>query len=292
MKKILFKGVGTALYTPITDGKIDFKAYELLIDEQISAGVSALIFLGTTGESATIDDDERKEIVKFAVDYVSKRVPVIIGCGSNSTAKARKFTEQAKEYNADGALCVTPYYNKCTQYGLIKHYEEINKSSIPIIIYNVPSRTGLNALPETENDIADIEYVCGIKEANSDKRHIKKLFNLVNGKVAIYSGNDSLNTFFYARKGIGTISVASNIIPDKIVEQFNDFTTFYDRHNFKNYKTINELTDALFVEVNPIPLKAMLEILGKDGTELRLPLTRATDDHYEYFIKLLHKLEL
>ncbi len=289
MEKFLFKGAATALYTPLTNGKINFKAYERIIDEQIAADIQALVFMGTTGEGSTIEEKERTEIIKFAVKYVNKRIPVIIGCGSNSTYKARKFVEQAKKLGADGALCVTPYYNKCTQTGLIKHYEEIAKAKLPIIAYNVPSRTGFNATPETLSGVADIDYIVGIKEANIDKKHIADLFEITNDKIAIYSGNDFLNEYFYSLNSMGTISVLSNIIPCKIVEQFLNFGKFYEN---KNTETIKELCTAIQREINPIPIKAMLEILGKEGTELRLPLTKATDSDYEYFKSLLHKLKI
>ncbi|MBO4323573.1 MAG: 4-hydroxy-tetrahydrodipicolinate synthase [Clostridia bacterium] len=291
MHKKVFEGVATALYTPITDDKIDFNAFSDIIDEQIKAGINALVFLGTTGEAATISDEERKRIVDFAVEKVKKRVPVIIGCGSNCTKKAREYTEYAALKGADGVLCVTPYYNKCTQAGLIKHYEEIAKAEIPIIAYNVPSRTGFNALPETVKDLADIDYVCGIKEANPDENHIKNLFCLVKDKIAIYSGNDSQNLLYYSYGASGCISVASNVIPSKIVDIFLNFKTNYDWHNNFDDANLKEFYKALFIKVNPIPLKAMVEISGKKGFELRLPLTKAEASDYEYFKEVLRKLK-
>ncbi len=291
MRKKVFKGIATALYTPITDDKIDYKAFSVLVDEQIKSGVSALVFLGTTGESATISSDERKDIIRFAVEKTNKRVPVIIGCGSNCTKVAREQTETAKELGADAALCVTPYYNKCTQYGLYRHYEEIAKSDFPMIIYNVPSRTGFNALPQTVKDVAEIECVCGLKEANSDKTHIEKIFALLKDSFPVYSGNDNLNEFFYSLGASGAISVASNIIPTKIVDIFNNFKTNYDTHDFCE-EALYEFYDALFIKVNPIPVKAMAEILGRRGGDLRLPLTKADKDDMEYLKTVLRKLDV
>ena len=269
MNKKVFEGVATALYTPITDDKINFKAFSKLVDEQISAGICALVFLGTTGEAATISDDERKDIVSFAVEKTGGKVPVIIGCGSNCTKKAREYAEYAAKMGADAVLAVTPYYNKCTQFGLIKHYEEISKAEIPIIVYNVPSRTGLNALPETVKDLADIPFISGIKEANPDVNHINNLFSAVKSKMAIYSGNDAQNALYYTLGGSGAISVASNIIPSKIVDIFFDFKRNYDRHKDVDLQ-LKELYEALFIKVNPIPVKAMAEILGKEESLRRI----------------------
>lgn len=290
MKRI-FEGIATALYTPMTDDKIDFKAYEELVESQINAKINALVFLGTTGEGATISDEERKEIVRFAVEKVNGRVPVIIGCGSNCTKKAREFAEYAKKEGAKATLIVTPYYNKCTQNGLIKHYEEIAKAEIPIIVYNVPSRTGFNALPETVKDLADIDFVFGVKEANPDENHIKNLFSKVDKKIAVYSGNDSQNSFYYALGGSGAVSVASNIIPEVLLEEFWNFKSNYDCHKI-NFEALKELNKALFIKVNPIPVKAMAMLLGRKGYDLRLPLTPADDKDLEYFAEVLRKLNL
>ncbi|MBQ7642403.1 MAG: 4-hydroxy-tetrahydrodipicolinate synthase [Clostridia bacterium] len=287
MQKTIFKGVGTALYTPVTGGKIDYGVFEKRVEFQIENGIDALVFLGTTGESATINDDERSEIIRFSVNLVNKRVPVIIGCGSNSTEKAVNFVKEARSAGADAALCVTPYYNKCTQTGLIRHYEEIDKCGFPFIVYNVPSRTGFNAFPETVKEIANFENCVGLKEANADEGHIQKVFDALTGKSDIYCGNDDLNGLFYSLGASGTISVASNIIPLKIKHIFSDFKMFSEMENTENFRTFIE---SLHCEVNPIPLKAMVGILNMGGDELRLPLTKSDEKHCEYYRKVLADL--
>ena len=212
-KHVIFKGASTALITPMKNNRIDFENFERLIEFQISNGISSLVFLGTTGESPTIDDDERTEIIKFAVSTVKKRVPVIIGTGSNSTEKAKKHTAEAYALGADAALVVTPYYNKTTQKGLISHYEKIASCDIPIILYNVPSRTGIGIEANTYNELSKTQNICAVKEANADMAKFIDTLALSGDLFSFYSGNDNLTVPMMSMGAQGVISVASNIIP-------------------------------------------------------------------------------
>ena len=283
MKKI-FSGLATALYTPFTNNKIDYPVLSEMIDEQIDAGVDAIVLLGTTGESPTITEIERKQVIKYAVSAVRKRIPLIIGCGTNDTAKTVRHVKQAKDLGADCALCVTPYYNKPTQDGIIKHYEKISVCDFPILLYNVPSRTGVNTEVETIIEISKFENICGIKEASKDLIHIENLFEKLKGKLPIYCGNDDLIGLFLECGASGAISVTSNIIPYKFKEYITNFKNYYD------IDFLEKINSFLSLETNPIIIKTMAEILGKKGTELRLPLTKATIGSYK-IIKEFFKAE-
>lgn len=282
MKKIIFKGVGTAIVTPFKNQIFDERAFCNLIEEQILNGVDAIIVLGTTGEPSTLYDSEREVIIKTAIKAVKGRVKVIVGCGANSTDKAIKYYNQAENLNADGALIVSPYYNKATQNGIYEHYKHISRSgNLPIIVYNVPSRTGLNILPETYVKLAKLENVCGIKEASGNINQILQIFKLVKDKLAIYSGEDSLNALFSFLGADGYISVASNICPKLIKKIYilgkENQNQLANNLQFKLLPFIN----SLFLEVNPIPVKAGLGFLGKVKNELRLPLTKMTSGNFE-----------
>ena len=288
MKEPLFKNTATALYTPFTDGKINFDAFFDLVETQISAGISALVFLGTTGESPTITETEREEIIRFAVETVKKRVPVIVGCGSNCTEKAVELAKKAKSAGADAALVVTPYYNKCNERGLIAHYERISEEGgLPVILYNVPKRTGVNLTPEVAEKLAKIKNVVGLKEADDDKKHYISSMEKLEGKIAVYCGSDGEVFDFLEAGASGSVSVASNVIPAKFSEIF---------FNFKNYsetekKRFRLLFDALFCDVNPIPLKTFVRLSGKEGYELRLPLCDTDAKKKEYISEVLYKLK-
>jgi len=291
MKNVIFKGVGTALITPFNKSGIDFVCLEKMVERQIESKVDAIIVLGTTGEPATIEFEEREKIIDFVVRIVNKRVKVVVGCGANSTAKAISFYKQAQRLGADGALIVSPYYNKCTQNGLYLHYKEISESgNLPIIIYNVPSRTGVNILPETAVKICKLENVVGIKEASGNISQIVKLFNLCGDKVAIYSGEDSLNAVFMSLGASGYISVASNVIP-KLVKKT------YNLAKEKEFEKMNKLQgklllliDNLFSEVNPIPIKATMWYIGYCENILRMPLTKMSKDNFEKLKKEINKV--
>lgn len=296
MKKSIFKGVATALYTPFTDGKPDLSAFSELIEWQISQKIDAIVVLGTTGESPTINDSERTEIIKTAVKQVRNRIPVIVGCGSNCTARFIELTTRAKALGADAALAVTPYYNKCNDDGLFRHYEAADKAcGFPTIVYNVPSRTGFNIKPEVYAKLAQLDSVVGIKEACTDLIQIENDFVAAGDILPIYCGSDEMNFEFFKRGASGTISVLSNIIPLKIHDYFYDFERNYKvAKNRKDY-IFEKLSKLLFTDVNPIPLKALARKYNKKGCELRLPLTDLCESKkrklYEEFDKLLKEID-
>lgn len=266
----MFSGVCTALVTPfLANKKIDYCALKILIEKQIEANVSAILVAGTTGEGSTIEDDEFEQLVSFSKRQIANRCKLVVSTGCNSTQKTIKKTKLAQKLGADICLIITPYYNKCTQAGLIKHYEKISKQTdIPFIVYNVPSRTGVNIEPSTAKKLCNIKNMCGIKEANSNINHITKLFNEVGGKTNIYCGNDNLSHIFYCLGASGTISVVSNVYPKQVVQSFKSFEdSLYFSQKFYT------ICEKLFVEVNPIPVKYALYCLGYIKNNLRLPLT-------------------
>lgn len=283
MKEVIFTGIATALYTPITNGEIDYEEFERLIEFQLRSDIAALVFLGTTGEAATISDEERKSIIGFAVKRVKGRVPVIIGCGSNSTKRAAELTLQAKSLGADCSLSVTPYYNKCSQDGLIAHYFEIEKqSAFPQIVYNVPSRTGVDVSPETYGRLSELYSVVGIKEANKSPEKLVETFSALNDNIPVYSGADEANRTFYSLGAKGAISVLSNVIPSIISDEYYNFKFFSEKNSGADNPVISELSKLVFSEVNPIPLKGLIKKIRKRGYELRLPLTEQNEKTQEY----------
>lgn len=286
MKKTIFEGVATALYTPFNpiNKSVDYGAFSRLINRQLSANVNALVVLGTTGEAATITEEERREIIKFCVKEVNGRIPLIVGSGSNCTATAVKFSREAEESGADGLLVVTPYYNKCNDEGLYEHYSVIAKStSLPIIVYNVPSRTGFNVKPVVYGKLAEIDNVVAIKEANCSNEQLCGAFDNVKDILAVYCGSDDKLIDVLRRGGKGTISVASNIIPSKIVDYIGDFENYYEIGFY------NEIVNVLQSDVNPIPLKYMVKLLFNEGYGLRLPLTEAKNEVKETILKIYQK---
>lgn len=295
MKQVIFKGAATALYTPITNDEIDYKAFGELIERQIDGKIDALAVLGTTGEAATITPKERNEIIKFSVKAVNKRVPLIVGTGSNCTKTFISRTQEAKELGADCALAVTPYYNKCNAEGLFAHFSAADKScSFPVIVYNVPSRTGMNVSPETYAKLSLIPSVVGIKEADTDVKRIGKVFKFCKDKLPVYCGSDEMTDVFCALGASGTISVLSNIIPFKIHDYILNFEDYYE-HDENIAAIYKELSELLFIDINPIPLKTLVKHYFKCGYDLRLPLTELSEDKAEYllnkFSKLLKKTE-
>lgn len=291
MKEIIFTGIATALYTPITNGEIDYEEFERLIEFQLRSDIAALVFLGTTGEAATISDEERKSIIGFAVKRVKGRVPVIIGCGSNSTKRAAELTLQAKFLGADCSLSVTPYYNKCSQDGLIAHYFEIEKqSAFPQIVYNVPSRTGVDVSPETYGRLSELYSVVGIKEANQSPEKLVGTFSALNDNIPVYSGADEANRTFYSIGAKGAISVLSNIIPSIISDEYYNFKFFSDKNAKADNIVISKISKLVFSEVNPIPLKGLIKKLRKRGYELRLPLTEQNEKTQEYIYSEFNRI--
>ncbi len=286
-KKIIFSGCGTAIVTPFDNdnNKINYFEYQKLIEFQIANNCDAIIVCGTTGESATLSMDEKKELIEFTVSIVKHRVPVIAGTGSNNTKTAIELTKFAENVNCDGVLVVTPYYNKTTQNGLIEHYSAIARAtSLPIILYNVPSRTGLNIEPETCLELSKIENIVAIKEASGNLSQIAKIAALCNDSLNIYSGNDDQILPILSIGGIGVISVLANIYPNyvhNITESF--FSNDLERARYLQLKAIN-LIDKLFSEVNPIPVKEALNILDFKVGPTRLPLVQMSDGKREELI--------
>ena len=276
----MFKGLGTALITPFEeDGRIDYASLEKLICAQLDAGVNALVICGTTGEPPAMTDTERSDVIRFAVRTVAGRIPVIAGTGSNCTASAAANSRRAEELGADGVLVVTPYYNKCTQDGLFLHYRTVAEStSLPVIAYNVPGRTGVNLLPSTAARLTEIPNLAGIKEASGNITQVINTAKAIEGSnISLFSGDDPAALPIFAVGGVGLISVASNAVPAKIKELTDtclagDYATA--RKLQYRYQRFFEL---MFAEVNPIPIKAACALLGLCKPYMRLPLTQATD---------------
>ena len=274
MKKRVFTGVGTALITPFTEqGDVDYDSFGPLIDWQIEEGVDALIIAGTSGEGSTLSDQEHKDVVKFAIKRVDGRVPVIAGTGSNDTAYGLQLTKACCEYGADGVLVVTPYYNKATQDGLVKlYYEYADAATAPVILYNVPSRTGVNITPETYVRLAEHENIVAVKEASGNIAQITDLMSRVNGNLDLYSGNDDQIVPLLSVGGIGVISVLSNLLP----RQTHDMVMAYLNGDTKKAAEMQlhyfDLVRSLFCEVNPIPVKAAMSYMGFCANSVRSPL--------------------
>lgn len=273
MKKNIFIGCGTALVTPFTEDGVDFDTLKKLIDFQLSQDIDALIILGTTGESSTMTLEEKKQVVKFAIDNVHKQIPVIVGAGGNNTKDVIEFSKYAEEVGADGLLLVTPYYNKTTQNGLIMHYTTIAKNtSLPIILYNVPSRTGLNIEPKTCLELSKVPNIVAIKEASGNISQIAKIASLCGDNLHIYSGNDDQTLPILSLGGIGVVSVLSNIAPKFVHNMVFDYLSGnYTLAKDSQVKAIS-LIDSLFSETNPIPVKSALSMMGYDSMRVRLPL--------------------
>lgn len=284
---MIFRGTATALITPFTkDDKVDVKALCEIVERQIASGVDALVALGTTGEPATLSEEEKKQVVEVCIKQTRGRVPVIVGAGSNSTRHAIETCRMAKNLGADGLLVVTPYYNKCTQEGLVEHYGAIaDSTSLPIICYNVSSRTGVNMLPETFARIATRKNVVGIKEASGNMEQIEKCLALCPDKVI--SGDDALTLPIMAMGGLGVISVASNVCP-KYVSDMTHYALDGEWERARKMQlALLPLISALFCEVNPIPIKKAMEIKGYCTSKLRLPLTSLTQSNAEKLAKIL-----
>ena len=293
MKKSIFEGSAVAIATPFKNNKVNLQELKRLIEFQINNSTDAIVVCGTTGESSTMSEDEILETIKFTVDTVNGRVPVIAGTGSNCTNTAIRRTKFAEKVGADAVLIVTPYYNKTSQKGLIEHYKDIaNSTNIPIILYNVPSRTGVNINPETVYKLSKEKNIVGIKEASGNISQIATISSLVNDDFAIYSGNDDQIVPILSLGGKGVISVLANIFPQEthdIVESYlcNDVVKAKDLQ----LKYLN-LIHLLFSDVNPIPVKDALSTLGFDYQELRKPLINISEEKHiaiEHEIKKLQK---
>ena len=293
MKTPLFVGCGTAISTPFTENGVNYDEYKKLVEFQISEGIDAIIVCGTTGESATMTEDERKSLIKFTVQTVNSRVPVIAGTGSNNTASAIEMSKYAESVGADGLLIVTPYYNKATQDGLVAHYEAIAKNvNIPIIVYSVPSRTGVNILPETCLKLSKIPNILAIKEASGNLSQIASIANLCKDELIIYSGNDDQTLPILSLGGYGVISVLSNIAPKQTSKMVHNFIDGNIKEARKFQLDSIPLINALFSEVNPIPVKEALNIMGYNFGVPRLPLTKLTEKNREKLINEMKKMNL
>ena len=280
MKKTVFEGVATAIITPLTADGVDYEAFGRLIDWQIDCGVNAIVAAGTTGEGSTLTDEEHRAVLKFCVERVAGRVPVIAGTGSNDTAYAIDLTKYACEIGADAMLLVTPYYNKATQNGLITSFSAIaDASTKPCILYNVPSRTGCNLLPATVAALADHPNIVGIKEASGNISQIAQTAALCKGKLDLYSGNDDQIVPILALGGKGVISVLSNPLPRETVAMCDLFRKGKVKESADLQLKLLPLIDALFMEVNPIPVKAAMAAMGFGENYLRLPLTPMEPAH-------------
>ena len=293
MKPIIFKGCGTALATPFDEQGINFKVFGEMIENQIENGIDALIVCGTTGESSTMTEKERKDAIKFAIDVAKKRVPVIAGTGSNNTAQAMAMSKYAEEVGADGCLVVTPYYNKTTQGGLIAHYSAVASSTkLPIILYSVPSRTGVNILPETCLELSKIPNIVAIKEASGNISQIAKIAELCGDNLHIYSGNDDQVVPIMSLGGLGVISVLSNVAPKYTHDMCQNFFDGKLDEALKMQLNALSLINALFCEVNPIPVKYALNLMGYDFGKPRLPLVELSDKNKVVLENEMKKMRL
>lgn len=279
MENSLFHGVATAIVTPFKNGRVDFESFEKLIERQIAGKIAALVFLGTTGEPCALSCYEYEKILRFAVETVNKRVPVIAGAGSNSTATAVKKAVVSEKSGADGLLVVTPYYNKCSDSGLTAHYEAVKKAAnLPVIAYNVPSRTGYNLTPALALKLYKSGFIAGIKEASGDKKQIRETIETFKNRIPVYSGNDDKNLFFYERGASGAISVTSNVFPEAAVNVYNEVSAGNSKKAKAVQSKLKRINSALFSSVNPIPVKYALSTLSLCENELRLPLTPLSED--------------
>ena len=293
MKNTVFKGAATAIITPFKDNKIDYERFAKLIDWQIAEGIDAIVVCGTTGEASTLTDEEHRDAIKFAVDHVAGRVPVIAGTGSNDTDYAIDLTRYACEAGADAILLVTPYYNKATQKGLIASFTAVaDISTKPIILYNVPSRTGCNILPKTAAILAEHPNIVAIKEASGNISQIAELAALTRGKLDIYSGNDDQIVPVLSLGGIGVISVLSNLMPKATSRMCHDFFEGKTQQSLDAQLELLPLVNALFCEVNPIPVKAAMAAMGYSENSLRLPLTKMEEDNEKVLLSLMREQNL
>ncbi len=286
----IFKGSGVALATPMKDNfEVNYDKLEELVNFHIDNGTDAIIICGTTGESATLSMEEHRATIKACVEFAKGRIPVVAGTGSNNTKTAIQHTREAEEDGADGLLIVTPYYNKATQTGLIKHYSMIaDETKLPIILYNVPSRTGTNIAPETAAElIRTKENIVGLKEATGNMAQAIKTVNLCDGNIDLYSGEDGLVVPLMSIGAIGVISVIANIAPKKTHDMVIDYLEGRHDAALKAQLEALPLVDALFSEVNPIPVKTALNIMGKEVGPLRSPLCEMSDDNAKVLEKAM-----
>ena len=294
MKNPVFKGIGTALITPMTEsGAVDYAAMERLVQRQLEANIDALIVCATTGEAPTLKDDEHIEIIRFVASLAKGKTPIVAGTGSNYTDHAVEMSIMARDVGADALLCVTPYYNKCTQRGLIESYTKIaDATELPMIVYNVPGRTGVNIKPATYEALADHPKIVGIKEANGDISSVVDTMARCGHKIDMYSGNDDQIVPILSMGGIGCISVLSNVLPAETKEITDKWFAGDVAGAAKLQLKYKPLVDALFSEVNPIPAKAAMAALGLCSDYARLPLTRMEENTRNNLLKCMREVGL
>lgn len=294
MKKTIFKGAGVALITPMhEDGSVNYETLEKLIEFQIENGTDAIISCGTTGESATLSPKEHHDVVAFTIKQVNGRIPVIAGTGSNDTEAAVQRSLEAEDLGADGLLIVTPYYNKTSQNGLIKHYNYIaDKVSVPIILYNVPSRTGVNIKPETYLELSNHTNICAVKEANGDISSVAKTISLCGKNLDVYSGNDDQIVPMLSLGAIGVISVFSNICPKECHSIVKNYFSGDVKSSAQLQIKYLELMNELFCDVNPVPVKEALNMMGYECGKCRMPLDILNNSDYQTLKNTLKKYSL
>ena len=293
MKKTIFTGAGTAIVTPLTADGVDYDTFGRLIDWQIAEGIDAIVVAGTTGEASTLTDDEHKEVIRYCVERVAGRVPVVAGTGSNDAAYAIELTKYACEVGVDGVLLVTPYYNKATQNGLIQFFTAIaDASTVPCILYNVPGRTGCNIAPATVAALAEHPNIVGIKEASGNLSQVAQIAHLCGDKMDIYSGNDDQIVPVMSLGGKGVISVLSDLMPAATSKICHDYLDGNVKEAARVQLELLPLIDALFSEVNPIPVKAAMAKMGYGENYLRLPLTPMESQNAEKLYALMAEQNL
>lgn len=289
----LFKGSGVAIVTPFNEKGIDFEKLGELLDFHVASGSDAIIVCGTTGEASTMSESERKETIKFTVDRINKRIPVIAGTGTNNTAASIAMSIWAESVGVDGLLVITPYYNKTTQKGLVEHFKAINDAvNIPIILYNVPSRTGMNLAPKTLLKLTELKNVVAVKEASGDISQIAKIKALCGDKIDIYSGNDDQIIPILSLGGIGVISVLANVVPKETSDMVHLYLEGKTKEALDLQLKLLPLCDALFIETNPIPVKTALGLMDKCSPSLRLPLCEMSEENKVILEKELTNLNL
>lgn len=291
----MFKGLGTAMITPFdASGAVDYPALEKIVDSQLNGKVDALFVCGTTGEPPTMSADEREKVVKSVIEQVNGRIPVFVGTGSNDCAHAVELSKQAQAMGADGVLAVTPYYNKCTQEGLYLYYKAINDAiDIPIVAYNVPGRTGVNMKPETVEKLTTLKNVRGVKEASGNIAQILETSRRIRGsQINLYSGDDCIAVPIMSVGGSGLISVASNAVPALMSEMIHAWLDGDHAKALDMQMKYQPFFDAMFLEVNPIPVKTACALLNMCGPYMRLPLTVLTDDNKAKLEKIMKDLAI
>ena len=291
MKNTIFKGMATALVTPMRGGNVDYEAMGRFLDFQIESGINALVVMGTTGENATLEPDEQLDVIRFTVERTAHRVPVIAGTGTNNTAHVLYNTRRACDVGVDGVLVVTPYYNKATQEGLIAHFTAVaDVSAVPVILYNVPGRTGVNLLPRTVAKLAEHPRIAAIKEATGNMAQMVEIMHLCGDKIDVYSGEDALTVPMMAMGAAGTISVLSNVDPRGCVAMTDACLRGDYAAAAKRQCDYLPLINALFSEVNPIPAKAAVAAMGYGEDSLRLPLTPMSEGGRKVLFEEMGKL--